>query len=67
MCRTSELLGQLSEDEQASLQDIARGGSQDCIPDGHAEKLLRLGLAELVCGDQALTHRGKRAAQMLRG
>lgn len=67
MCRTSELLGQLSEDEQASLQEIARGARHEQIPFVHAEKLIRLGLAELLCGDQELTRLGKRAAGMLAG
>lgn len=65
MCRTTELLGQLSEDELVSLREIARGARRTPIPFLHAEKLIRLGLAELVCGDQELTRQGKRAAGML--
>lgn len=66
MCKTSELLRQLTEEEQQSLQCLRRGPMQEEIPFAHAEKFLGLGLAELVCGYQALTISGKRAVMMLR-
>jgi hypothetical protein len=67
MCRTTELLGQLSEDERNSLREIARGPGRRKIPFPHAEKLIRLGLAELLGGYQELTRQGKRAIEMMRG
>lgn len=67
MCRTAELLGQLSEDEKASLTEIGRGPARRRIPFLHAEKLIVLGFAELVFGYQELTVLGKRAVVMLRG
>lgn len=65
MCRAEELLGQLSDDERCSLRDVARGKCCQRIPPSHAEKLIRLGLAELVWGDQILTRQGRRAAEMI--
>ncbi|MEO0993222.1 MAG: hypothetical protein AAFX62_05360 [Pseudomonadota bacterium] len=58
-------MGQLTDAEQASLREIARGTVHGDIPFTHAEKLIRLGLAELVCGDQELTGQGRRAVGML--
>lgn len=66
MCRTTELLGQLSEDELASLREIGRGPARRKIPFIHAEKLISLGLAELHCGYQELTRQGKRAIEIMR-
>ncbi|GMG83489.1 hypothetical protein LNKW23_27020 [Paralimibaculum aggregatum] len=67
MCRATELLEQLSEDERQSLCRIRRGACATAIPNDHAEKLIRLGLAELVWGDQILTRQGRRAAEMAAG
>ncbi len=66
MCRATELLGQLNDDERRSLRQIGRAGDGD-IPHDHAETLLRLGFSELVCGAPLLTRQGKRAAQLLGG
>lgn len=60
MCRTSELLEQLSEDEIASLKEIGRGPGRHKIPANHAETFLRLGLADLVLGYQEITQLGRR-------
>lgn len=65
MCRTMELMDQLTEDEVGSLREIARGPARRRIPHTHAETLLRLGFAELVYGYQELTIHGKRAALIL--
>ena len=65
MCRTMELLEQLSDDEAGSLQEIASGPGRRRIPHMHAERLLELGFAELVYGYQELTIHGKRAALIL--
>ena len=66
MCRTTELLGQLSDAERDSLNELGRGPARRRIPHTHAERLIRLGLAELVLGYQELTVRGKRAVAILR-
>jgi len=66
MCRTTELIARLSDDERKSLCEIGRGPARQRIPHPHAEKLLDLGLAELVCGYQELTITGKRAIAMIR-
>ena len=66
MCRTTEVIGQLSEDERRSLEEIGSGPGRRRIPHSHAEKFLSLGLAELVFGYQELTVRGKRAVAMMR-
>lgn len=65
MCRATELLGQLSDDEVSSLRAIGTPASCGAIRDDHAEKLLRLGFAELICGDQQLTRLGRRAVLLL--
>lgn len=65
MCRTSELVEQLTPEERASLTAIGKGVCCPRIPFEHAEKLIRLGLAELNFGDQTLTRHGKRALGML--
>lgn len=67
MCRTTELIDRLSPEERASLLELGRGPARRKIPHPHAEKLLDLGLAELVCGYQELTTQGKRALSMMRG
>jgi hypothetical protein len=65
MCRTEELLSQLSEDERRSLAQIGKGTCGKRIPFTHAEKLIALGLTELCCGDPELTRHGRRALQLL--
>ena len=49
------MIGQLSEDERRSLEEIGSGPGRRRIPHAHAEKFLSLGLAELVFGYQELT------------
>lgn len=65
MCKTTELLGQLTDEERASLRTLS-GPARRKIPFDHAAKFLSLGLAELHCGYQELTISGKRAVTMLR-
>ncbi len=67
MCKATELLGQLDDDERRSLQAIGKTACCGTIPHAHAEKLIRLGFAELLCGDQQLTRQGRRAMTILRG
>lgn len=64
MCKTSELLGRLSEDEISSLKEIGSGPARHRIPANHAETFLRLGLADLVLGYQEITRLGKRVLGM---
>lgn len=65
MCRTTDLIGQLSDAERESLEELGRGPGRQRIPFDHAEKFLGLGLAELNIGYQELTIQGKRAVLML--
>jgi len=65
MCRMTELIDTLSDEERASLREIASGPARRRIPHVHAEKFLSLGLAELVFGYQELTVQGKRAVAMM--
>ena len=65
MCRTTDLIGQLSQAELGSLKEIGRGPARGRIPHDHAEKFISLGLAELVMGYQELTVQGKRAVRMM--
>lgn len=56
------LVESLSEDEQQSLQRLCRCScSSQNIPGDHAEKLLRLNLAEMTCGGLGATSAGRHA------
>lgn len=66
MCRATDLIDDLSAEEKTSLEELGRGPVRQKIPYSHAEKLLRLGLAELNCGHQELTGIGKRVLQVMR-
>ena len=65
MCRTTDLIGRLSQAELGSLKEIGRGPARRRIPHDHAEKIISLGFAELVMGYQELTVLGKRALRMM--
>jgi len=65
MSTEEELVSQLSADEQVSFREVSRGPARRRIPFEHAEKLIRLGLVELVCGYQELTGRGKRVKRLI--
>ena len=57
-----ELVESLSEDEQQSLQRLCRCScSNQNIPGDHAEKLLKLNLAEMTCGGIGATSAGRHA------
>lgn len=61
-----ELVESLSDDEQQSLQRLCRCScSSQNIPGDHAEKLLRLNLAEMTCGGLGPTSAGRHAAVTL--
>lgn len=58
-----QLAESLSEEEQESLQRLCRCScSNQKIPGEHAEKLLRLNLAEMTCGGLGPTAAGRQAA-----
>lgn len=58
--REQELLGKLSDEEQASLKSLCTCGCNQ-IPGDHAEKLMTLGLAEFTCGGLGPTSAGRHA------
>lgn len=58
-----ELVESLSQDERESLLRLCRCScSNQNIPGDHAEKLLRLNLAEMTCGGLGPTAAGRRMA-----
>ena len=58
-----ELVESLSEEEQQSLRRLCGSCcSGHDIPGEHAEKLLKLNLAEMTCGGLGLTSAGRHAA-----
>jgi hypothetical protein len=62
-----ELAESLSEDEQESLRRLCRCScSNQNIPGEHAEKLLRLNLAEMTCGGLGPTAAGRHAARFVK-
>lgn len=62
-----ELIESLSEDEQQSLAKLCRCSCHNqSIPGEHAEKLLRLNLAEMTCGGLGPTSAGRKAAASFR-
>jgi hypothetical protein len=65
MCCASEIVEGLNEAERACLKQLCRGSGHEAIPSPHAEKLLELGLAELVMGHLETTGTGRRAAMAL--
>lgn len=64
MCKATELMARLSEEERASLARLGAGTPGRRIPTEHAVHLLEYGLVEVCCGALDLTGAGKRAAQM---
>lgn len=65
MCKTSDLLDQLSANERASLKRLARGTNPDKIPMPDITKLIHLGLAFVEMGALDLTGSGRRAVSMI--
>jgi hypothetical protein len=61
MCKLTELTRRLSPAERRSLELMGRGSPRRQIPGRHAEKLIGLGLAELIFGEPGLTGGGRRA------
>lgn len=65
MCKTSDLVGQLSPNERAALKRIGRGGNPDDLPMPAITKLIGLGLAFVEMGTLNLTGTGRRAIGMI--
>jgi len=66
MCKVSELVEQLTDDERKSLEKLGGGRPAEDVPAGHAAKFVELGLTELACGAEVLTRSGRRALGLLR-
>jgi hypothetical protein len=65
MCCASEIAEALNEAERSCLKELCRGSGRSRIPSPHAEKLLTLGLAEVLMGHLEMTSTGRRAAMAL--
>ena len=65
MYKAAELVDRLSVAEQRSLKLMSAGTLQRRIPFRHAEKLIGLGLAELIFGEPGLTGGGRRALGLI--
>ena len=65
MCKTSDLIDQLSADEKISLKKIARGSDPDKLPMTQVTALIKLGLAYVEMGTLSLTGTGRRALSMI--
>ncbi|MEM6904484.1 MAG: hypothetical protein AAF568_01200 [Pseudomonadota bacterium] len=65
MCKTSDIVDQLSANEKAALKKIGRGGSPDTLPMTAISKLITLGLAFVEMGNLVLTGTGRRALGMI--
>ena len=57
--RVRELADRLTPDEKSSLRKLDQGLMRDSIPFSHAERLMDLGLAELIFGRLDLTIAGR--------
>ncbi len=65
MCKAAELVERLSAAERRSLELIGAGPMPRRISGRHAEKLIGLGLAELIFGEPGLTGGGHRALGLI--
>ncbi len=65
--KTEHLVGRLSAAERRSLRTLEAGRRREAIPARHEEKLIELGLAELVGGAPDLTGAGRRVLAMIGG
>ncbi len=65
MCKAAELVERLSAAERRSLELMGAGHMPRRIPGRHAEKLIGLGLAELIFGEPGLTGGGHRALVLI--
>ena len=65
MCKAAELVERLSAAERRSLELIGAGHMPRRIPGRHAEKLIGVGLVELIFGEPGLTGGGHRALDLI--
>lgn len=65
MSKAAELVKRLSAAERRSLKQMGAGPLRRQIPVRHAEKLIGLGLAELIFGEPGLTGGGHRALGLI--
>jgi hypothetical protein len=65
--KAEHLVGRLSAAERRSLRTLQTGWRRRAIPAPHEEKLIELGLAELVGGAPDLTGTGRRVLAMIGG
>ena len=61
-----QLIRQLSTEDRAALEELARDPPRRSVPSHEAFRLLELGLAELICGRLVLTRAGISARAVLR-
>lgn len=61
MCKVTEAVEKLSEEERESLRELSRG--HEDIGYSPAIRLLDLGLADLTLGELHLTFQGRQVAQ----
>ncbi len=65
MCKAADLVERLSAAERRSLKLIGTSLLRRRVPVRHAEKLIGLGLAELIFGEPGLTGGGHRALDLI--
>ncbi len=65
MCKAAELVERLSAAERRSLRLIGANLLRRRIPGRHADKLIGLGLAELIFGEPGLTGGGHRVLGLI--
>jgi hypothetical protein len=65
MCKAEQLIGRLTPAERRSLRLMGQASARPRVPVRHAERLIGLGLAELVCGAPDLTAAGRRAVALI--
>ncbi len=65
MCKAADLVERLSAAERGSLKLMGTSLLRRRIPIRHADKLIGLGLAELIFGEPGLTGGGHRALELI--
>ncbi len=65
MCKTEQLAERLSAAERRSLKLMGASHLRRRIPGRHADKLIGLGLAELIFGEPGLTGGGHRVLDLI--
>ena len=65
--RVRDFASRLTPDERVSLEELDHGPMRPSIPFSHAERLMALGLAELIFGRLDLTRAGRQVLAEMRG